>query len=213
MRETGKFHAAGSAFSAFFEVKRHQAFTAMMFSMRTLRVSEKSRLFLVTLLSCRTPSRGGHPHIHYLVPGGGLSRDGCQWVASRRKFLLHHDPLADHFRNLFRRRLEKHAPAALPQIAPKVWRQRWVVDVQAVGNGENALRYLGRYVFHTATGNRRLPRLPDGHLRWTYRDSQTHQLASVDLEPFELIRRFLQHVLPAGYSRVRYFGWLSPAAR
>jgi hypothetical protein len=98
-------------------------------------------------------------------------------------------------------------------MARKVWRQRWVVDVQAVGNGQNALRYLGRYVFHTATGNRRLPLLPDGRLRWTYRDSQTHQLQSLALEPFELIRRFLQHVLPAGYSRVRYFGWLSPAAR
>ena len=154
-----------------------------------------------------------HPHIHYLVPGGGLSLDGCQWVAPKRKFLLPHVPLADRFRNLFRQGLEQHAPEALQEIAPKVWRQRWVVDVEAVGNGENALRYLGRYVFHTATGNRRLPLLPDGRLRWTYRDSQTHKITTLDLEPLELIRRFLQHVLPAGYSRVRYFGWLSPAAR
>jgi hypothetical protein len=154
-----------------------------------------------------------HPHLHYLVPGGGLSLDGCHWVAPKRKFLLPHVPLADHFRNLFRQGLEKHAPEALKEIAPKVWRQRWVVNVEAVGNGENALRYLGRYVFHTATGNRRLPLLPDGRLRWTYRDSQTHKITTLDLEPFELIRRFLQHVLPAGYSRVRYFGWLSPAAR
>ena len=154
-----------------------------------------------------------HPHIHYLVPGGGLSPDGCQWVAPKRKFLLPHAPLADHFRNLLRQGLEQYAPEAIKEIPDKVWKQRWVVDVQAVGNGENALRYLGRYVFHTAAGNRRLPLLPDGRLRWTYCDSQTHKTTSVDLEPFELIRRFLQHVLPAGYSRVRYFGWLSPAAR
>ena len=154
-----------------------------------------------------------HPHVHYLVPGGGLSLDGRQWVAPKGKFLLHHKPLADHFRNLFRQGLEQHAPEALQEIPRKVWRQRWVVNVEAVGNGENALRYLGRYVFHTATGNRRLPLLPDGRLRWTYRNSRTHKIESIDLEPFELIRRFLQHVLPAGYCRVRYFGWLSPAAR
>jgi hypothetical protein len=154
-----------------------------------------------------------HPHIHYLVPGGGLSLDNRQWVSSRQKFLLAHQPLADHFRNLFLQGLAALVPTLRAELPDKVWKQRWVVDLRAVGNGEHALRYLGRYIFHTATGNRPVPLLPDGRLRWTYRHSQTHQIQRLELEPNELIRRFLQHVLPAGYSRVRYFGWLAPAAR
>jgi hypothetical protein len=154
-----------------------------------------------------------HPHLHYLVPGGGLSLDGRQWVTPKGKFLLAHAPLADRFRNLFRQGLEQAVPEARRQIPRGVWRQHWVVDVKAVGNGQAALRYLGRYIFHTTTGNRRLPLRPDGRLGWIYRDSQTGQKRTVDLEPGELIRRFLQHVLPAGFSRVRYFGWLATAAR
>jgi hypothetical protein len=70
-----------------------------------------------------------------------------------------------------------------------------------------------RYVFQTATGNRPLTELPDGRVLWKYRDSQTRQWQSIALEKSELIRRFLQHVLPAGYHRVRRFGWLHPAAK
>jgi len=67
--------------------------------------------------------------------------------------------------------------------------------------------------FKTATGDRDLALLPNGRVRWPYRDSSTRLRHHVDLEPFELIRRFLQHVLPAGFHRVRRFGWLHPAAR
>ncbi|MGB9620484.1 MAG: transposase, partial [Armatimonadota bacterium] len=82
-----------------------------------------------------------------------------------------------------------------------------------VQRNSNALRYLSRYVFKTATDNRWLPVVPDGRLRWGYRDSQSGKSASLRLEPLELIRRFLQHILPAGFHRVRRFGWLHPARR
>ena len=75
----------------------------------------------------------------------------------------------------------------------RTWRQRWVVHSQSVGSGEPALRYLSRYVFKTATGERSLPLLPDGRLRWAYRESATGRPQRLDLEPCELIRRFLQH--------------------
>jgi len=94
-----------------------------------------------------------------------------------------------------------------------VWQQRWVTHSQPAGSGQSALRYLSRYVFQTATGNRRLTPLPDGRVLWTYRDSQSREWRSIALEKQELIRRFLQHVLPAGYHRVRRFGWLHPAAK
>jgi len=154
-----------------------------------------------------------HPHIHYLVPGGGLSLDQRQWVPSRPPFLLPHKPLAAHFRTLWRQHLEKLAPEALTQLPEKIWRQDWGVDCAAAGSGENALAYLARYVFQTATGNRPLPVLPSGQVLWPYRDANTGQHKTMALEPTELIRRFLQHVLPRRFCRVRLFGWLHPAAK
>jgi hypothetical protein len=154
-----------------------------------------------------------HPHVHYLVPAGGLSLDGRQWVPSRRKFLVHVHPLADHYRTLFHQALQRDAPDLLQTLPARLWKERWVVHCQPAGSGEAALRYLSRYVFKTATGNRDLPLLPDGRVRWRYRESTTGHWQHLDLEPFELIRRFLQHVLPSGFHRVRRFGWLHPAAR
>lgn len=151
-----------------------------------------------------------HPHVHFLVPGGGLSLDQRTWVAARQKFLLPVKALSDRCRTLFRQHLQRRHPEALDQIPARVWRQRWVTHSAAVGAGEPALRYLGRYVFKTATGNRRLAALADGKRRWPYRDSTTRQWRHVALDPQELIRRFLQHVLPAGFHRVRRFGWWHP---
>ena len=109
--------------------------------------------------------------------------------------------------------MEKRAPEALGALPTKIWQQPWVVDTQAVGSGETALAYLARYVFKTATGNRQLEQLPSGRVLWPYRNSNTGQRQSVALEPTELIRRFLQHVLPKGFCRVRLFGWLHPAGK
>jgi len=154
-----------------------------------------------------------HPHVHYLVPGGGLSLDGRRWVPARRQFLLHHQALGDRFRNVFQQRLQHQQSEHYAQVPAQVWKQHWNVGCQAAGSGENALRYLARYVFKTATANRKLPLLPDGKVRWDYRTSKTGQPAAIQLEPLELIRRFLQHVLPRNFARVRTFGWLHPAAK
>jgi hypothetical protein len=154
-----------------------------------------------------------HPHIHYLVPGGGLSLDQRQWVPAKGKFLLPVFALSDHFRHLFYQALQKHHPDEWRGLPGKIWKQRWVVHSQAVGSGQQALQYLSRYIFKTATGNRRLTLLPDGRVRWPYRDSATGQPTHQNLTPEELLRRFLQHVLPSGYHRVRLFGWFHPAGR
>ncbi len=154
-----------------------------------------------------------HPHIHYLVPGGGLSLDGRCWVPANPKFLLHHEALGDHCRTLFKARLHKEHPQLFAQVPAKVWKRHWNVGCQAAGSGENALRYLSRYVFKTATSNRIVQRLPEGKLRWDYRESKTGKLTSVNLEPLEFMGRFLQHILPRNFARVRTFGWLHPAAK
>jgi hypothetical protein len=154
-----------------------------------------------------------HPHIHYLVPAGGLSLDERRWVPARHKFLLHHTALGAHTRTLFKERLLKEHPQLFTQVPAKVWKRPWNVGCQRAGSGENALRYLSRYVFKTATSNRVVPELPDGRLRWNYRESKTGRNTSIKLDPFEFMRRFLQHTLPPHFARVRTFGWLHPAAK
>ena len=154
-----------------------------------------------------------HPHIHYLVPGGGLSPDGRSWIAANPKFLLPVKPLGAHFRTLFKTRLQTKHPELFTQVPAKAWQRHWIVDSRPAGSGENALRYLSRYVFKTATSNRDVRQLPDGRLRWDYRESKTGRMASIKLGPLEFIGRFLQHVLPRGFARVRTFGWLHPAAK
>lgn len=170
-------------------------------------------LGLLAVLHTWTRSLEYHPHVHYLVPGGGLSPDQRQWQPSRPQFLLPVKALSDRCRTLFRQALEKHRPEVLAELPPKVWQQRWVVHSAAVGTGQTALQYLSRYVFKTATGNRPLQLRPNGRLRWSFRQSGTRTWRHIDLEPFEFLRRFLQHVLPAGFHRVRRFGWLHPAGR
>jgi hypothetical protein len=170
-------------------------------------------LGLLGVLHTWTRTLEYHPHVHYLVPGGGLSPDQRQWVASRPKFLLPVKALSDRCRTRFREALQQQRPEALQLLPAKVWQQRWVVHSAAVDSGQNALRYLSRYVFKTATGNRPLQLLPDGRLRWPFRHSGTGAWQHIDLEPFEFLRRFLQHVLPAGFHRVRRFGWLHPGGR
>ena len=148
-----------------------------------------------------------------MVPAGGLSPDGQQWIDSRRGFLVRVEPLSDHFRTCFRQWLEHQAPEAFAAIPAKVWKQRWVTHSQPAGSGQHVLRYLSRYVFKTATGDRVVPQLADGGLVWRYRESGTSRWQSLRIEPDELLRRFLQHVLPAGFHRVRRFGWLHPSAK
>jgi len=154
-----------------------------------------------------------HPHIHYLIPGGGLSPDGRQWIASGKKFLLHHKALGAHCRTLFKERLRKEHPELFVQVPAQVWKGHWNVGCQAAGSGENALRYLARYVFKTATANRKVTRLPEGKLLWTYRQSKTRRFLSMKFDPLDFMARFLQHILPRGFARVRTFGWLHPAAK
>lgn len=154
-----------------------------------------------------------HPHIHYLVPGGGLSRDGRTWKTSRPKFLLAVKPLGAWMRTLFKTKLAKEHPDLFKLVPAKVWKRHWNVDSRPAGSGENALRYLSCYIFKTATSNRKVQLLPEGQLLWSYRDNQTGKPATVKLAPMEWMRRFLQHILPSGFARVRTFGWLHPAAK
>lgn len=149
-----------------------------------------------------------HPHIHFIVPGGGLSKDGSQWLPARHNYLMPHKALADIFRAKFRHLLKKADRQLHDAIPREVWRKRWVVGIKAVGSGEHALKYLAPYIFQVAISNRRLKKLEDGKVTFTYTDSNTKEHKSRTLPAEEFIAKFLEHVLPRRFVKVRAYGLL-----
>jgi hypothetical protein len=152
-----------------------------------------------------------HPHIHYLVPAGGVASNTHSWLAARQDFLLPVKALSKIFRTKFRHILQKSDHFA--QIPTKVWQQDWVVHCKPVGDGRTALKYLAPYIFRVAISNRRLVKLENGQVTFRYRATDTGQLKLCTLTAEEFIHRFLQHVLPKGFVKVRYFGFFAPGCR
>jgi hypothetical protein len=149
-----------------------------------------------------------HPHIHLVIPGGAVSKDGKQWLSSRQDLFVHTKPLAHIFKAAFRDEMKK---ANLFQIIdPDIWKQEWVVDSQAVGKGQNSLRYLSRYVFRVAISNNRIKSMKDYAITFTYKDRERKTWKSTTVDAMEFIRRFLQHVLPEGLMKIRHYGFLNP---
>jgi hypothetical protein len=149
-----------------------------------------------------------HPHVHYVVPGGGVSEDGSRWLPSRIDFFVPEKALSILFRAKFRDLLTEKG--LLGQVDPAVWRRDWVTDCEAVGDGRRSLRYLAPYVFRVAIGNRRIVSCEDGKVTFTYRRVGSNRPRKMSLDAMEFLRRFLQHVLPAGFQKVRHYGFLSP---
>jgi hypothetical protein len=152
-----------------------------------------------------------HPHVHYLVPAGGLGEGGKTWLAACQKFLLPVKALSRIFRAKMRQALAKVDVDGL--ISPDVWRQSWVVHCKPVGTGHLALKYLAPYIFRVAISNRRILKLEDDRVTFRYRATDTGQERLCTLAAEEFIRRFLQHILPKGFVKVRYYGFFSSGSR
>jgi hypothetical protein len=100
-----------------------------------------------------------------------------------------------------------------PEIDARVWRRRWSVHVQQIGTGQHATRYLARYVYRVALTNERLDRFSHGDVTFHYTHARTHTTRSMTLAADAFLARFLQHVLPRGFTKIRWYGLLSPGRR
>jgi hypothetical protein len=147
-----------------------------------------------------------HPHIHSIVPGGGLSADRTTWLPSRANFFVPVKALSPIYRALFKEAM-RHA-GLLEHIDPQVWTIPWNVHSQAHHHGHSAFTYLAPYVFKVAISNRRIVGLTDRTVTCTYRKVGSARLRTTHLDGMEFLRRFLQHVLPDGFMKVRHFGLL-----
>ena len=169
-------------------------------------------LGFVSILHTWTRQLIYHPHIHVIVPQGGLTPTGG-WVRSKDPgYFLPVRKLSIKMRIAMESAFEKEAPDLHAAIDPALWRENWNTHIAPVGNGEHAIDYLSRYVSQTALSANRILADDGKHVTLVYTDSQTGARKTLRLEGGEFIRRFLQHVLPSGFKRIRYYGWLSPAA-
>jgi hypothetical protein len=172
-----------------------------------------------------------HPHLHFLVPGGGLSLDGERWVACRPGFFLPVRVLSRLFRGLFLHYLEKAFDTGelnffasllplqerlgfLRHLAP-ARKSEWVVYAKPPFAGpQQVLNYVGRYTHRIAISNSRLVNIDDGYVRFRWKDYRhSNHHGTMTLRADEFIRRFLIHVLPDGFQRIRYYGFLANCQR
>jgi hypothetical protein len=155
-----------------------------------------------------------HPHVHMLVTGGGVTADGTAWHAASKKFLVPVRKLSWMIAKRFAAALQKDHPELFEQIPDKVWNQPWCSYSKPYGKGQQAvLNYLARYVFRVALTNRRLMAMDGTHVTFQYKDHDAGQWRTVRLEGVQFLRRFLFHVLPKGFHKVRYYGLWHPCKR
>jgi len=172
-----------------------------------------------------------HPHVHCVVPGGGLAPDGQRWIACRPGFFLPVRVLSRLFRRLFLEQLQAaythgrlhfagplaalQDPTAFAQALAPLRQMEWVVYAKPpFGGPAQVLEYLGRYTHRVAISNNRLLAIEQGQVRFRWRDYKHHdRQKTMTLEAPEFIRRFLLHVLPTGFHRIRHYGFLGTRVR
>jgi hypothetical protein len=155
-----------------------------------------------------------HPHLHFIIPGGGLTADRKQWRPARAaRWLLPKAAVEAALRQGMAAALRAAAPELHAQVPEACWREGWWIHCRPAGSGENVVKYLARYVTRTAISDERIVATSDESVTFRYTDSDSQQAKECTLAADEFMRRYLQHVPPPGQHRVRYFGWMHPSAK
>ncbi|MFZ2141548.1 MAG: IS91 family transposase, partial [Xanthobacteraceae bacterium] len=211
-------------------------FKASSETMLTIAADPKhlgARIGFLSVLHSWGSAMTHHPHVHMIVPGGGFSLDGNSWVSCRPRFFLAVPVLSELFRGLFLHKLRaayqagelqffgKHAglidPQAFAAYLRPLYSKKWVVYCKRpFGGPKEVLRYLARYTHRVAISNRRLLSLDDKGVTFKWKDYRLEgreRYQVMTLATHEFIRRFLMHVLPAGFHRIRYYGLLASGKR
>jgi len=180
---------------------------------------------LITVLHTWGQNMMEHPHLHCIMPAGGLSFDKRHWVHpdKNNKFFIHYKVLSRKFRGKFLDLLQQavlknqltfkgslsglSAKSRFSCFKDQLYKKEWVVNIQPpMGNPDKILEYLSRYVFRIAITNRRILEVNDGKILFSWKDYRTGLYRKMKLDTDEFIRRFLLHVLPSGFFKVRYYG-------
>jgi hypothetical protein len=187
---------------------------------------------LITVLHTWGQNMMEHPHLHCIMPSGGMSFDKEHWVNIRKKnsFFIHYKALSAKFRGKFlalvkqaylQQKLELKGSLSLlaskanfTGFLDRLYLKQWVVNIQKpLGSPEKILEYLSRYVFRVAISERRIIQEKDGKVLFSWKDYRSGRFRKMNLDRDEFIRRFLLHTLPQGFFKVRYYGLFSSRMR
>lgn len=157
-------------------------------------------------------SMGYHLHLHYLVPAGGIDPKTGAWKSAHPKFLVPGSALSTVFRAKFRDALKAEAPQLFAQVPPETWTTTWNVHCEPVGDGRTALEYLAPYIYRVALSNKRIVSIGQDKVTFSYKPRKK-PWTTMTIPAMSFMQRFLQHVLPKGFQKVRYFGFLHPSAK
>ena len=149
-----------------------------------------------------------HPHIHVIVPGGGVDKRRSQWKKKKGKYLFHHKNLAKVFRARFLTALNE-TELSIPKGVPT----KWVVDCTNVGKGITAVKYLSRYLYRGVLSEKNIVSNKNGIVTFKYVESDTGIIKYRSLEGEDFLKLLMQHVLPKGFRRVRDYGFLHSNAK
>ncbi len=153
-----------------------------------------------------------HPHLHCIVPAAGLDEQGNYVVVKKADYLMPADALKAALRHHFGAQMK----ALGLTYDPSAWHKKWGVNVQAFGTGENAIKYLGRYIMRSVIGDSRILAITDSHVTFRYTnrsDRNKPRTSTLTLSGVEFVKRYLRHVQPAKLRAVRYYGYHHPAAQ
>lgn len=171
---------------------------------------------LLTILHTWSQTLIDHFHIHCLIPAGVITMDGKRWVASKDDFLFHVVPLARQFKKSYLGMVESNihsltCPENSHDLLEEAWNKDWIVYAKKPFAGpEQVLTYLGRYTHRIAIGNHRIKAIDGGRVVFSYKDrSDDNRTKTMDLKATEFMRRFLLHVLPYRFMKIRYYGFLA----
>jgi hypothetical protein len=213
----GYYHAVATVPSELHDVfRQHQKFMyglLMRVSAEAIKELCKKKRYLgglpglLSVLHTWNGQLGYHPHVHMLITGGGLRDDGEHWEPARGEFLVPVSLLSKKIAAKFRDALKEDKPDVFETIPTMVWRREWVSFLKHYGHGNDAvMSYLSRYVFRTAISNARILAVDQTHVTFRYKDRKAETWRTKRLPGIEFLRRFLQHVLPRGFHKVRYYG-------
>jgi hypothetical protein len=183
------------------------------------RTRLKGTLGIIAVLHTWDQTLNAHFHLHCLIPAGALSFDQSRWISTRKNFLFPVKALSLVFRGKFlgllKRRSDQNRIAVPSQALQELHKKKWVVYAQKpFGSPQTVLDYLGRYTHRVALSNDRILSSHNGQVTFSYRDrTDRDRKKTMTLDAQEFIRRFLLHILPHGFMRIRHFGFLANRAK
>jgi hypothetical protein len=149
-----------------------------------------------------------HPHVHFVVPGGGVGPDGSKWLQVNQDQLFHRLPAKRLYKKLFVEEIRK--AGLYEQLPYGVLKFDWVVNIKPVGSGQAVLKYLAPYVYRVAITDNRIVSLRENEVVYRVKPSGKKQFRIRRLTGESFVRAFAQHILPPGFQKVRYYGFMSP---